>query len=135
MTASIFDRRQRLIAEGRRLHMAIVDWGQKHGLRAYRVLTDDDCWFEIYNPATKTLSRAFPEKIQTAIAANKEALQAYAEDERSWDARRRRFDAQNIPVHPARYRFCQSADREKPDRKSTRLNSSHIATSRMPSSA
>lgn len=111
MTASIFERRQRLVAEGRRLHMAIADWGQKHGVWAYRVLTDDDCWFEIYNPATKTLSRAFPEKIQTAIAANKEALEAYAEDERSRDARRRCFDARDWPVHPARHRFCQSADR------------------------
>ena len=37
---------------------------------------------------------------------------------------------------PARFEFLIEPDRAlDPDRKSTRLNSSHIATSRMPSSA
>ena len=112
MTTSIFDRQQRLVAEGRRLHMAIVDWGRKHGVRAYRVLTATDAWFEIWDPKTKTISRNFPEKIEAAIASNAEALKAYAYDSRMQNAR----DAaeRNRVLTPARDRFCRPTDKEKP---------------------
>lgn len=112
MTASIFNRQQRLVAEGRRLHMAIVDWGRKHGVRAYRVLTATDAWFEIWDPATKTISRNFPEKIRVAIEANAEALKAYADDSRMRNAR----DAaeRKRTLTPARDRFCRPADKETP---------------------
>lgn len=87
MTASTSDRQRRLIDEGRRLHMAIVEWGQRHGVWAYRVMTPTDQWFEIWDPKAKTLSRNFPGKIQTAIALNAEALKIYADDTRMRDAK------------------------------------------------
>ncbi len=112
MTASISDRQQRLVAEGRRLHMAIVDWGRKHGVRAYRVLTATDAWFEIWDPKTKTLSRNFPEKIKAAIASNAEALKAYADDSRMRNARDAAERKRILP--PARDRFCRPTDKETP---------------------
>src|ERR1043165_4271665 len=39
------------------------------------------------------------------------------------------------PDEPANERRCKLRDRRERDRKSTRLNSSHVALSRMPSSA
>ena len=113
MTALISkSERRRLIGEGYRLHMAIVEWGRKHGVWAYRVVTATDAWFEIWDPKAKTLSRNFPEKIRGAIASNAEALKAYADDTRMQDAR----DAaeRNRTLPPARHRFCQPTDKEKP---------------------
>lgn len=112
MTALTSDRQRRLVNEGYRLHMAIVEWGRKHGVWAYRVLTATDQWFEVWDPKAKTLSRNFPEKIRGAIASNAEALKAYADDTRMWDAK---ADAErNRALPPARHRFCQPTDKEKP---------------------
>lgn len=111
MTVSYSDRQRRLIDEGYRLHMAIVEWGRKHGVWAYRVLTATDAWFEIWDPKAKTLSRNFPEKIRGAIASNAEALEAYADDTRM---RYARVEAEwNRPLAPARGRFCQASDKDK----------------------
>lgn len=112
MTALTSDRRQRLVKEGYRLHMAIVDWGRKHGVWAYRVLTATDQWFEIWDPKAKILSRNFPGKIRGAIMSNAEALKVYADDTRERDAR---ADAEwNLPLAPARGRFCRTTDKENP---------------------
>lgn len=103
MTASISDRQRRLIDEGHRLHKAIAEWGRKHGVRAYRVLTDTEAWFGIWDPKTKTISRNFPAKITQAILANAEALKAYADDTWSRDGGVKRH-----PLPPPRVRFCQT---------------------------
>lgn len=75
-----------LISEGRRLHEAIVAWGNKHGVWAYRVVTPDHAFFEIYDPKNKTISHDFPSKIQAAIDKNADALKAYAAWTRKCDA-------------------------------------------------
>lgn len=110
MTASTSDRQRRLINEARRLHMAIVEWGQKHGVWAYRVMTTNKQWFEIWNPNTKTLSRNFPGKIQTAIALNAEALKIYADDTRMRDAKA--DTERSRPMAPPRGRFCRWTDKQ-----------------------
>ena len=76
-----------LIASGRGLHRAITDWGARHGVRAYLVLTSTAAWFEIYNPKTKTITRTFPPRIKHAIDRHKAALAAYAAWSRECDAR------------------------------------------------
>ena len=70
----------RLVDEGHRLHRAIVEWGRKHGVWAYRVLPRDGtaCYFEIYDPKTKKFSWEFPAKIQKAIDDHAGALAEYA---------------------------------------------------------
>lgn len=81
MTDSILtETRQSLIDEGHRLHRAIVEWGRKHGVWAYRVLPRDGtaCYFEIYDPKTKKFSWEFPAKIQKAIDDHADALAEYA---------------------------------------------------------
>ena len=97
MTASIFNR-QRLVDDGRRLHMAIVRWGAKHGVRAYRVLTETGTWFEFYDPKTRRISQEFPAKIKAAIEASAESLGAYADWSRECAAR-----------WPPLPRFCRPA--------------------------
>lgn len=113
MTGSISkEARRQLIDEGHRLHMAIVEWGRKHGVWAYRVLTATDAWFEIWDPKAKTLSRNFPKKIREAIASNAEALRLYADDTRMSDAKA--AAERNRTLRPARDRFCRPTDKEKP---------------------
>ena len=70
----------RLVDEGHRLHRAIVEWGRKHEVWAYRVLPRDGtaCYFEIYDPKTKKFSWEFPAKIQKAIDDHADALAEYA---------------------------------------------------------
>lgn len=95
-----------LAREGERLHLAIVAWGAQHNLRAYRVLTPTEQYFEIYNPATKTTSRDFPAKIRQALEANREALEAYAKFSRERDNRAALRRAE--PSHPSpRPRFWE----------------------------
>ena len=78
--------RRRLIDEGHRLHMAIVEWGKKHGVWAYRVIPPEgSAYFEIYNPKTKKCSHDFPAKIKAAIASHAAALSEYEAWSRSWD--------------------------------------------------
>jgi len=84
MTASISNK---LAACGERLHRAIVDWGQRHGLRAYRVVTSEASWFEFFDPRTKEISQRFPAKIQEAIDAHADAIAAYAAATRKADQR------------------------------------------------
>ncbi len=87
MTDLIFNETMtRLIDEGRRLHKAICEWGVKHGVRAYRVVTENDAWFEIWNPKNKMRSRKFPERISMAIQSHTDAIEAYAEYTRLVDA-------------------------------------------------
>ena len=112
MTALTSDRQRRLVNEGYRLHMAIVEWGRKHGVWAYRVLTATDQWFEVWDPKTKTLSRNFPEKIRGAIESNTDALKAYADDTRMRDARV--AAERSRPLAPARGRFWETTDKETP---------------------
>lgn len=87
MTDSISsEMRRRLIDEGYRLHMAIVEWGRKHGVWAYRVIPPNgSAYFEIYNPETKKCSHDFPAKIKKAIATHAAALAEYEAWSRSWD--------------------------------------------------
>ena len=79
--------RRRLIDEGHRLHMAIVAWGQKQGVLAYRVVPGcgRGAYFEIYNPRTKKFSYDFPPKIRAAIDSHAEALAEYERWSRSLD--------------------------------------------------
>lgn len=79
--------RRRLIDEGHRLHMAIVAWGQKQGVLAYRVVPGcgRGAYFEIYNPRTKKFSYDFPPKIRAAIDSHAEALAEYERWTRSFD--------------------------------------------------
>ncbi|MBR4616466.1 MAG: hypothetical protein IKO55_12730 [Kiritimatiellae bacterium] len=78
--------RRRLVDEGYRLHMAIVAWGKKQGVRAYRVVPKDrSAYFEIYDPKTKKFSYEFPRKIRAAIDAHAEALAEYERWSRSLD--------------------------------------------------
>lgn len=78
--------RRQLIDEGHRLHMAIVEWGRKHGVWAYRVIPPQgSAYFEIYNPKTKKCSHDFPPKIREAIATHVTALAEYEAWSRSWD--------------------------------------------------
>lgn len=119
MTASIFDpARQRAIDEGYRLHMAIVQWGARHGVRAYRVLTPSEAWFEILDPNERRIVDAypksegdraryptdvFPEKIRRAIDAHQADLLAYADWSREQDARRNPSEGS---TDPRPVRFC-----------------------------
>lgn len=71
--------RRRLIAEGRRLHMAIVAWGRKQGVWAYIVMPSPGvAYFEIWDPKAKTISYNFPAKIRKAIETHKVELSAYS---------------------------------------------------------
>lgn len=106
MTDSTSD--EQLIEEGHRLHRAIVAWGQKHGVQAYRVLTADDAWFEFYDAKTKTLSRDFPPKIREAIEANAAALKAYAA------ATRNDVFRANMPLPSPGHRFWPTTDTPSP---------------------
>lgn len=96
--------RRRLIDEGYRLHMAIVAWGQKQGVRAYRVVPKDrSAYFEIYNPKTRKFSYEFPPKIKAAIDAHAEALAEYERWSRSFDRPRGRvLSDQTQPNDPER---------------------------------
>ena len=77
MTASIS--RRQLIAEGRRLHMAIVEWGKKHGVWAYVVMSSPgQAYFEIFDPKAKTISYDFPARIKEAIETHKVELAEYS---------------------------------------------------------
>ena len=68
-----------------KLHAAIVEWGVKRGLRAYRVLTATDSFFEIFNPSTGKISYDFPEKIRSSIQKYQAELKIYAEETRQKD--------------------------------------------------
>ena len=105
MTVSTSD----LISEGRRLHDAIVAWGAKHGVWAYRVLTPTGVFFEVWNPKTKTLSHDFPAKIQEAINSHRDALTAYAAWSRQCEDKwKTKIDASD----PRRDRFCRPNRKE-----------------------
>ena len=80
-------RKAEAIRVAERLHAAIVEWGVKRGLRAYRVLTATDSFFEIFDPKTGKTSYDFPEKIKASIAKFQAELRLYAEDTRSRDRR------------------------------------------------
>ena len=90
--------RRRLIDEGHRLHMAIVAWGQKQGVLAYRVVPGcgRGAYFEIYDPKTKKFSYDFPPKIRAAIKSHAEALAEYEAWTRSFDRTPR---GQVLPGH------------------------------------
>lgn len=68
-----------------KLHAAIVEWGTKHGVRAYRVLTATDSFFEIFDPKTGKISYDFPEKIKASIAKYQVELRVYEAETRARD--------------------------------------------------
>ena len=106
------DKRQQLINEGYRLHMAISAWGAKKGVHAYRVMSaTGEVFFEVYDPKTKVISHDFPAKIRLAIDSHAEALDAYARWSRDWDAGR--CKTKSHPATRPRLRFCQPTDKHE----------------------
>ena len=81
------EKRLAAIKTAEKLHAAIVDWGTKHGLRAYRVVTPTDSFFEIFNPNTGKISYDFPEKIKASIAKYQAELKISADETRERDRR------------------------------------------------
>lgn len=79
------EKRTAAIKTAEKLHAAIVDWGTKHGLRAYRVITPTGSFFEIFNPNTGKISRDFPEKIKASIAKYQVELRIYDAETRARD--------------------------------------------------
>lgn len=79
------EKRLASIQTAEKLHQAIVEWGAKRGLRAYRVITATDSFFEIFNPNTGKISHDFPEKIKASIAKYHAELKIYADETRSRD--------------------------------------------------
>ena len=79
------EKRRAAIQTAEKLHQAIVEWGVKRGLRAYRVVTATDSFFEIFNPNTGKISYDFPEKIKASIAKYQAELQIYADETRARD--------------------------------------------------
>lgn len=79
------EKRTAAIKTTEKLHAAIVDWGTKHGLRAYRVITPTRSFFEIFNPNTGKISYDFPDKIQSSIKKYAAELEIYAADTRARD--------------------------------------------------
>ena len=83
--ATTLDRRQVAIKVAKKLHRAIVGWGAKRGLLAYRVVTATDSFFEIFDPNSRKISYDFPEKIKASINKYQAEIKVYADETREMD--------------------------------------------------